>query len=78
MLRSRTAAYFLVAPQPRLRYRSGGCLSWRRLRKKPRSVNYFGPITAHNKGPATPLLAAASVLSLVQPDGTARDEKARG
>lgn len=27
--------------------------------------------------PATPLLAAASAPSLVQPDGAARDEKAR-
>lgn len=74
MLRTRTAPI----SWSRLRYRSGGCLSWRRLGKKPRSVNYLGPITAHNKGPATPLLAAASVLSLVQPDGMARDENARG
>lgn len=50
------------------------------LGKKPRSVNYFGPITAHNKGPGESRNTSSCrgiSPSLVQPDGAARDEKAR-
>lgn len=50
------------------------------LGKKPRSVNYFGPITAHNKGPGESRNTSSCYgisPSLVQPDGAARDEKAR-
>lgn len=50
------------------------------LGKKPRSVNYFGPITAHNEGPGVPRNTSSCCgisPSLVQPDGAARDEKAR-
>lgn len=53
------------------------------LGKKPRSVNYFEPITAHNEGPGEPRNTSScrglspSAPRLVQPDDAAQDEKAR-
>jgi len=52
------------------------------LGKKPRSVNYFGPITAHNEGPGEPrnTSSCCGISPLARPTGRRglRWENARG
>lgn len=73
---TRTGSIFLAAAAAKQKRQ----VSVVALGKKPLSVNYFGPITAHNEGldePRNTSSCCGISPSLVQPDGVARDEKAR-
>lgn len=75
---TRTRPIFPIAAAPAAKQKRR--MSVVALGKKPRSVNYFRPITAHNEGPGEPRNTSSCCgisPSLVQPDGAARDEKAR-
>lgn len=75
---TRTKSIFPIAAAPAAKQKRQ--VSVVTLGKKPCSVNYFRPITAHNEGldePRNTSSCCGISPSLVQPDGVVRDEKAR-